>query len=348
MRKTPLAPGYRGAPPLATPMQGPPRFRRVRVAMSTPDFSVARGARVRPDARVSVVIPAWFKHATPGPRWLDEALDSVRAQRYEDWEIIVVDDGSPVPVRPARTDDIVLIHQSNTGPGGARNTGVRHARGEFIAYLDADDRWQADKLGRQVDFLDANPEILLVCADAVILHEDGTHGTARTVREKGAAVGDRIPFEKLFHENCIPCSTVMVRRAALERTPGMHPHRRLGEDFGLWLRIGLLGPIGYLEEPFLERRRHGDGLMAATFDDGSWITSEREVYAEFLDEHPGMRAQPFVRRAMARLNFQAGWSCMTRGEWSRARRLLLESVANDPTRFKAWVNLARSVLRVGS
>jgi glycosyltransferase involved in cell wall biosynthesis len=310
------------------------------------ELSVARGSRVRPKPRVSVVIPAWFKSAGPGAEWLDEALDSVRAQDYEDWEIILVDDGSPVPVAPTEHDDLVLIRQANIGPGGARNTGARHARGEFVAYIDADDRWRPDKLGKQVAFLDANPDMVLVCTDILLIDKDG-FTPLRTARQKGVAVGNRIPFEKLFYENCVGSATVMVRRAVLEKTPGMNPRQRLGEEYGLWLRLAMLGPIGYLEDALMERRRHGDSLMFTQLGDGSWIAREREVYESFLAEHPALRTQPFVRKAMARLGFQGGWTHLARGEWPQARRLLLESLRDDPMRMKAWIDLLRAVLHLG-
>jgi glycosyltransferase involved in cell wall biosynthesis len=310
------------------------------------ELRVTRGPRVHPNPRVSVVIPAWFRTASPGTEWLDEALDSVRAQDFPDWEIILVDDGSPVPVAPTRCDDLVLIRQANVGPGGARNTGARHARGEFVAYIDADDRWRADKLGKQVAFLDANPEMVLVCTDILLIDKDG-FTPLRTARQKGVVVGNRIPFEKLFHENCVGSATVMVRRAVLEKTPGMNPRQRLGEEYGLWLRLAMLGPIGYLEEALMERRRHGDSLMFTQLGDGSWIAREREVYESFLSENPELRTQPFVRKAMARLAFQGGWTHLARGEWREARRLLVESLRGDPTRMKAWVDLVRAVLHLG-
>ena len=159
--------------------------------------------------------------------WLDEALESVRAQTFKDWEVIVVDDGSPVPVSPARTDDIVLIRQANTGPGGARNRAAQYARGEFVAYIDADDRWRPEKLDKQVKFFEAYPDVVLVFTDILLLEGDLLK-PMKTARQKGVVVGNRIPFEKLFFENCVGCSTVMLRRTTLAETAGMNPRRMLG------------------------------------------------------------------------------------------------------------------------
>jgi glycosyltransferase involved in cell wall biosynthesis len=287
-----------------------------------------------------VVIPAYR------PTWLEIALESVRAQTFPDWEILVVDDGSPEPVRPSRTEDLVLIRHPNAGPGGARNRGVEHARGELLAFLDADDRWRASKLERQVAMHDAQRDLVMSCTDLVLTDGQTTRPPRINVRERGRFVGDRIPFERLFYENCVVTSTVVLRRDAFLKTPGMQPHRRMGEDYAMWLRLGYLGPVGFVEEPLVERRHHEESLMAQTSRDGSWFDQEREVYEEILRAFPELASRPFVRTALARLDFQGGWAHLSRGEWALARRALLRSIAREPLRAKAWFDLARALLRV--
>lgn len=307
--------------------------------MDHPAVSIARGPTVRPSPRVSVVIPAY------GGDWLDEALDSVRAQSFDDWEMVLIDDGSPAPLAPARADDLVLVRQPNAGPGGARNRGFALARGEYVALLDADDRWLPDKLARQVAFLDERPGYVMACTDFRPFGGRAARPSP-TVRERGGSDGDRIRFERLFYENCICPSTVIMRREALARTAGMAPHRRIGEDYGLWLRLALLGPVGYLAEVLIERRLHPGSLMHESLRDGSWLAEERELYREFLVEHPELRRRRFVAAALGRLEFQGGWHHLQRREWDAARRALLRSIGHDLRRPKAWLNLARALLHV--
>lgn len=302
------------------------------------EVQVTRGARLHPAPRVSVIIPAYK------PTWLDDALESVRAQSFDAWEIIVVDDGSPTPVAPARSDDLVLVRHANAGPGGARNRGATFARGEYVAYLDSDNRWRDSKLAKQVRYHDEHPDCVL-SATHVCVTSDGK--TYRDIPPLTGRQGDVIPFSRLFYENCVGCSTAMMRRSALERTPGMVAHRRMGEDFGLWLRIGVLGSIGYIDEPLVERRHHDESLMYETSRDGSWLAAERAVYGEFLDEHPELRKEPYVRAAMARLEFQGGWAMLARGEWGAARSAIVRSLRYDPLKPKAWINLVRAILHVG-
>jgi glycosyltransferase involved in cell wall biosynthesis len=107
--------------------------------------------------RVSCVVPV-----CNGERFLGEALDSILAQTHLPTELIVVDDGSTdrsQEIAESYGDRVVLLRQPNRGPAAARNRGIRAARGELLAFLDADDLWHPAKLDRQVAFLRAHPEV---------------------------------------------------------------------------------------------------------------------------------------------------------------------------------------------
>jgi cellulose synthase/poly-beta-1,6-N-acetylglucosamine synthase-like glycosyltransferase len=269
----------------------------------------------------------------------------VRAQTFTSYEIIVVDDGSPVRVAPAQTDDVILVRQPNTGPGGARNVGSVIARGTLIAFIDADDRWRPTKLEKQVALHERRPEVVLTATDFVHFDSKGFRDRPAW-REKTRLRSEDVTFERLFFENCIPCSSTMMRRAALMKTPGMNRHRRMGEDYGLWLRLAMLGPVAFIDEPLMEHRVHEASLMQQQTRDGTIEQREREVYEEFLAEHPELRHKPFVRSTMARLDHDEGWTRLVRREYPEARRLMLRSLRGNPRRAKVWIDLARAVLRV--
>ena len=314
------------------------------LAPNVGDLVVTRGSRVRSEPKVSVVMPA-FRRKAEEPPWIDEALDSIRAQTFGDFEIVVVDDGSPVPIAPARTDDLVLVRQPNTGPGGARNVGSVIARGKLIAFLDSDDRWRAEKLARQVTLHDRRPELVLTATDFIHFDDKGIRELPMW-RDRNKLRGEDVSFERLFFENCIPCSSTMMPKAALMKTPGMNRHRRMGEDYGLWLRLAMLGPVGYVDEKLMEHRIHPASLMQTQGREGTVETREREVYEEFLAEYPDLKAKPYVRDTMARVEHEEGYTRLQRQEWADARRVLLRSLRYNPRKPKVWVDLARAVLRV--
>ena len=306
------------------------------------DLEVKRGSRVEAVPRVSVVIPA-YRARPEHPDYLEEALESVRSQSFGKVEIVIVDDGSPVPIAPARTDDLVIVRQPNTGPGGARNVGSVIAHGLLIAFLDADDRWRPGKLETQIALHDRRPELVLSATDFVHFDETGMLDPQPWRMSKPDA---DVAFERLFFENCIACSSTMMPRAALMKTPGMNRHRRMGEDYGLWLRLAMLGPVAFIDAPLLEHRVHTESLMQKLAREGLIEKREREIYEEFLAEHPELHDKPYVRDTMARVDHEDGWTRLQRREWPEARRLMLRSLRGNPRRPKVWIDLARAVLRV--
>ncbi len=296
--------------------------------------TVARGERVAEHPRVSVIIPSYRSHT------LDQAIDSVRAQTFGAFEIIVVDDGSPEPQVPADQSDVVLVRQPNTGPGGARNRGAHLARGEFLAFLDSDDRWRPEKLARQVAFHDANPELVLSCPDIVLVTLDGVEVT-RQSRRYGLREGV-VSLDKLFCENCFATSGAMIPKSAFDRTAGFDPQRLAAEDYALWLRLAAIGSVGFLDEVLVEHVEHEASLTEQGQRAGRWHDAELEVYRNFLAEHPQFRGEPFVRAAFARAEFDRGYGCLQRGRRREAREAFLASLRQRPWRLKTWFNLART------
>jgi GT2 family glycosyltransferase len=184
---------------------------------------------------VSVIVPAYRVTES-----IAATLDSVLAQTFTDYEIIVVNDGSPdteelESVLAPYRDRIVYLRQENQGMSGARNTGIRAARGKYIAPLDADDMWDPEHLAAQVAVLEAEPSIDLVYADARIFGDLPEAG--KTVMDLCPSAGE-VTFERLVARQCTVhvCVTV-CRREALIRAGLFDPDLRRVEDIDMWLRI---------------------------------------------------------------------------------------------------------------
>jgi len=184
---------------------------------------------------VSVIVPAYRVTES-----IAATLDSVLAQTFTDYEIIVVNDGSPdteelESVLAPYRDRIVYLRQENQGLSGARNTGIRAARGKYIAPLDADDMWDPEHLAAQVAVLEAEPSIDFVYADARIFGDLPQAG--KTVMDLCPSAGE-VTFERLVARQCTVhvCVTV-CRREALIRAGLFDPDLRRVEDIDMWLRI---------------------------------------------------------------------------------------------------------------
>ena len=198
---------------------------------------------------VSVVIPV-FNCA----RLVAGALRSVFAQTYRDFEVIVVDDGSTdLPELTAAlaewTGKIDYVRQENGGPAKARNTGIARAKGELIAFLDADDEWMPEKLACQVAYFERYPETGLLHTGVV---GDGGSRDAEVLPPRNA-------FCELYHTDFfINTLTVMVPRRVLAEVGGFDERREVHiEDWDLWLRIAAAHPLGFIPEPLAYHRPGG-------------------------------------------------------------------------------------------
>ena len=192
--------------------------------------------------KLSVIIPC-YNHAAGLPA----AIESVRVQGWPGVEIIVVDDGSTDDtqrlLREMSGSDLRTLQQHNQGPAAARNAGVRAARGDWVAFLDADDYWLPGKLAAQFEMLARHREARFSYGGVRLRASDGSE------RENGCDFGDR-PLLLVLLEGChVFTPTIIVRRDSLEETGLFHTGLRTGEDWDLWLRLAARYPSVGVSSP---------------------------------------------------------------------------------------------------
>lgn len=208
-----------------------------------------------PPPLVSVVIPAY------NAAWrLGRAVKSVLAQTYDPLEILVVDDGStddPANVLVPFGGRVTTITQKNMGLSAARNTGAAQATGEFIAFLDADDQWLPEKIQRQMDLLQARPEVGFCSTAARVEDAEGSF-----LEEWSCEVAEEPLVRKLFHYNTVAGSGsgVMVRRSLLEKTGGFDVELRSVEDVDMWMRLAAVSDYACIPEPLTVIERRGESM----------------------------------------------------------------------------------------
>jgi glycosyltransferase involved in cell wall biosynthesis len=203
---------------------------------------------------ISVIIPTYN-------RWpmLREAVDSVLAQTYRNFELIVVDDGSTdgSAARLARiTEPIRVISQNHRGVAAARNAGARAAQGRYLAFLDSDDLWRPQKLAAQLAFMSTRPDIA-VCQTEEIWVRNGRRVNPKARHKK--------PSGDIFYRSLELClvspSAVMISRALFDEMGGFDEALPVCEDYDLWLRIAVDHSVALLPEPLVVKRGgHADQL----------------------------------------------------------------------------------------
>ncbi len=201
--------------------------------------------------KVSVIVPIYNSE-----RFVAQAIESVLAQTYKNFEIVVVNDGSTdrsyekiKPYLPL----IKYIPQENKGVSSARNTGIKNSEGELIAFLDSDDIWLPEKLELQVKYLNDNPHVGLVHSNISYIDENG-----ESYPPNPDFVTDvsGMCFKELFEGNCIATSTVLVRQACLDKVGLFAEGIPYAEDYELWMKLSIYYPIRHINEYLIKYRVH--------------------------------------------------------------------------------------------
>lgn len=269
----------------------------------------ATGAVTLAAPAVSIVIPAYNV-----AQFIGETLASVFAQTFDDYEVIVINDGSPdtpqlEAVLASWMNRINYLKQENRGLSGARNTGVLAARGALIALLDSDDAWEADYLATQIELMRRDEAIDVLYCDA---HIFGEGVPANLKFTDGSPSAGEVSFESLVRQRCNVMVSVMARRATLVDAGLFDESLRSSEDFDMWLRIAKAGGrIAYHRQPLVRYRRRPGSLSAdpvwmyqhilavldksartmnLTAQEGDTLRQERERFQSMLWLHEGKRA----------------------------------------------------------
>lgn len=279
--------------------------------------------------RVSVVIPAYNAEAHIG-----EALASLRAQTCKEMEVIVVDDGSS-----DRTSDVVTqgfpevrcIRQANGGASSARNKGVQEARGEWVAFLDADDAWHPDKLRAQLALMARHPAVRLcrTLGSETPLTDvepiaDGDDGLPVHERTESLAPTLMNPY--------FTTSTVMVRRDAFLSVGGFDSKLKIAEDIDLYLRILVGAPSVLLLKTVAVYKRPVPGSLGD--DDEAGYVQLLGVYERFFRLNPGLLrslGSRVLRQAMAELWARYAASLRRNGKRWPAMKAAMRSLSMRPS-----------------
>lgn len=274
--------------------------------------------------KVSVIMPS-YNTAT----LIAEALDSVFAQDYSDFEVIVINDGSPDTPELERVlepyrERIVYLKQENRRACGARNNGINHARGEYLAFLDSDDSWMPTYLRTQMGHLQKNPSLDMIYCDCLIY--GGGPQSGKTFMQTCPSQGP-VNFESLLLEECqVPISGTIVRRQSIISAGGFDERLAMCDDYEMWLRLAHHGSRVAYHPGVLARLRIGRPNSLSASDArmlGALLTILSNVKADWnlSKEQKALLAKKFAQ-TKALLDLERGKEFLKQNEFSQARTLL--------------------------
>ena len=292
---------------------------------------------------VSVVIPAFNADRT-----IDRALASAFRQDYQPLEIIVIDDGSTddtARVAGCRDRQVHLLRLGqNRGVAAATNAGLNVARGEFIAFLDADDEWLLGKLQAQLDLLLRHPDLTFVCGP---WREVELSGRIAVQPPHGVLSGPcrRTVWRELLAGSFVLKSTVVARAAHVSSTGGFDESLLVAEDQDMWIRLAMLGPVGWHPEPLTVHYETQGSLTQR------YALREKDFVLPMVAKHVAARRHELssteIRRIFGTRYAQVGRSLYQAGRYMSGLHYLCRSIlwGGQPAAHLAFILVASPPVR---
>lgn len=276
--------------------------------------------------KVSVVITTYNRM-----RYLSQAINSVLDQGYRDFEVIVVDDGSTDNtggILQQYAGKICYMRQQHAGRAEARNTGIKNAQGDYIAFLDDDDLWLPDKLEKQVSFLDTHTDTGLVHSFTELIDENGyllCRETKRRLRLYHKAMEIGYTYVGMSRACVMFISSVMARKDCFDKIGLFDPRTETYEDWDLYLRIAMRYKIGTIPLVLVQYRLHQGRSTNEGFFRGRIQTALKHLG---LIDHS---SEPVLQRRLRR-NFYVhlAYAYYIGAEFKESYRYAREAIRLDP------------------
>ena len=281
-------------------------------------------------AQVSIIIPTYNSIA-----FIEDAFKSILDSSYNDVEIVIVDDGSTdstVDIATKQPGNIKLFKQKNSGRGSARNNGLSHATGKYIAFLDHDDLLEHTSISERIQYLEDNPDKGWVCTDA--MEFDKTGDLRLFLNQFPWLDLNEDHFCQLL-KGCFPLtSTVMIRSELIQKIGGFNTAIDYGDDIEFFLRLLLVSDIGLIRKALTRRRIHPTQGVSNTFD--RW-DSRVKIYSNFKSTCGSMseKQQVALQQALKFAYYKLGECYWEKNDFLTARKMFLKSCCGGSYSFKA-------------
>jgi len=304
--------------------------------------ALVAGSRHASTAIVSVVLPTFNRL-----RFLRPAIESVYAQTFADWELIIADDGSDVETRQylqslAGDARVVVVWLPHTGrPSIVRNAALARAAGEYIAFLDSDDLWATRKLERQIETLRAR--VNCRWSYTAFLQVDGSGNPLPEEAQRPWIPHEGDIFEQLVTGRAqIRTPSVLATRQLIAQAGGFDEGLLSGEDFDLWLRLSLYSEVAIVDEPLLYVRRHPDSHSSSDWQ-SAFVGRDSSLNRRQQLVDAGRRS--LLREERMRNALKLAATHAELGAQGRMLRALWESLPYSWTYPRWWLSGLKMMLR---
>ena len=299
--------------------------------------------------KVSIVMPV-----LNGQKYIAEAIESIVAQSYRNFELIVIDDGSTDATRErvrAFEGDCQIRYVRHAAPLGipsSMNDGVRHATGELIAFLDHDDAWFPEFLQTQVSYLLEHPDVKMVHCDFQTIDPQGNIIEASVAQCRGRTRPSGRIFPQLFMHSLVCGNAVLVYKECFTRL-GMFDESLRWGDYLMWMRIARHYRIDYVPKVMTKYRQHPSqstrsSSVARAHEESVGLQAIHKILKEFPEVRQEL-GETLIRRRIASLYADVAYSSLSNGDSVNARRCAVKALASWKTDPRYYVLYAASWLQ---
>lgn len=285
------------------------------------------------DPLVSIITPTFNRERT-----ITQAVESVLAQSYPHWELIIVDDGSRDGTREKLAsyldDERIQYHfEENQGQSIARNLALQYARGVLLCFLDSDDRWVPEKLERQVALMEAHPEVDVLHSDEIMIDEQGRELSRKNMRRYSGRIA-----RQMLVDNSVSINTVMARRECFDTMGGFSGRYGVADDYDIWLRFSARFTFLYVPEYWGYYRVMADQISS---DKQRRFAANEAIVRDFIEEH-GSTLQPWeIRWGLARFYCRKARYFASAGKSATAWGAIARALRYAPLDPVVWRGLYR-------
>lgn len=292
---------------------------------------------MKPTSLVSIITPTFNRE-----KYLALAIESVLNQLHDNFELLIIDDGSTDNTRKlvGRYQSDKRIHyfyQNNQGQSVARNTGLREANGKYICFLDSDDLFAPDKLSKQVSFLEHNPSIPITYSDEELIDEEGhVFSTHNMKRHSG------ILYEKLLIDNFVSITTIMVRRECFDEMGMFDETIKVADDYELWLRFSTKYEFHYEPQYFAQYRVMREQISS---DKTSRFNSNKRIIESFFLKFPDLIDKN--KKQQIRCHFYTRWGLHEAADnnFRNAIRKYIKALGHSFFYLHTWKSIVKLIIK---
>ena len=290
------------------------------------------------NAKVSIITPTYNSS-----KWLPYTIESVLAQTYNNYEMLIVDDGSidntETVVKPFLSyRKINYLRQNNLGQAAARNSGLKIATGKYVAYLDSDDTWEPTKLEKQIQMLEEND--IQVCYTDVNIIDD--KGESHIYSPNGALSFRRgMVLEYLFLDNFVPFSSVVIEKCCLDKVGGSDTSIRKSDDWDLLIRLSVFCNFDYIDEKLINYRVSRTNQISN--DIVGRFDSINNIADNFIKRNPHILPKKTIKQSRAYRYRVYAHDIYPISIWKSLYYYIL-SLKYEPLNFRPFYGIARSII----